>query len=52
MRYMLLIYGDDMASANASPEERKEGYDAYDKYTKWLAEKGWMQAGCVTPSGR
>ena len=45
MRYMLLIYGDDMASANASPEERKEGYDAYDKYTKWLAEKGWMQAG-------
>ena len=38
MRYMLLIYGDDMASANASPEERKQGYDAYDRYTKWLAE--------------
>jgi hypothetical protein len=45
MRYMLLIYGDDMAPANASAEERKVGYDAYDKYTKWLAEKGWMQAG-------
>jgi hypothetical protein len=45
MRYMLLIYGDERAWANASPEEHKSGADAYDKYTKWLAEKGWMQGG-------
>lgn len=31
MRYMLLIYGDEKAWANASPEEHKAGYDAYDK---------------------
>jgi hypothetical protein len=45
MRYMLLIYGDERAWANASPEERKEGFDDYDKYTKWLADEGWMQGG-------
>jgi hypothetical protein len=45
MRYMLLIYGDERAWANASPEDQKAGFDAYDAYTKWLAEKGWMQGG-------
>ena len=45
MRYMLLIYGDEKAWGNASPEERKAGYDEYERYTKWLAEKGWMLGG-------
>jgi hypothetical protein len=45
MRYMLLIYGDERAWANATPEEQKTAFQAYDTYTKWLAEKGLMQGG-------
>lgn len=45
MRYLLLIYGDEKQGANASPEEQKAVVEAYDSYTKWLANQGWMQAG-------
>lgn len=45
MRYMLLIYGDERAWASASPEEHEKGFHDYDKHTKWLADKGWMQGG-------
>jgi hypothetical protein len=45
MRYVLLIYGDERAATTASAEDRKAMFDAYAEYTKWLADKGWMQAG-------
>jgi hypothetical protein len=45
MRYMLLIYGDERAWASATPEETQRTFDEYSEYTKWLAEKGWMQGG-------
>ncbi len=45
MRYMLLIYGDEKVWANMKPEEQKAEFEAYDSYSKWLAEKGWMRGG-------
>jgi hypothetical protein len=45
MRYMLLIYGDEKIWAGMMQEEQKAEFEAYDSYTKWLAEKGWMRAG-------
>ncbi|MGH2557202.1 MAG: YciI family protein [Actinomycetota bacterium] len=45
MRYLLLIYGDEKQWASQSPEQQKGVMEAYDSYGKWLANKGWMQAG-------
>jgi hypothetical protein len=42
---MLLIYGDERVWANMASQEQKAEFEAYDSYTKWLAEKGWMRAG-------
>ena len=45
MRYMLLIYGDEKAFAGMAPEQMSETLKAYEKYSAWLVEKGWMRAG-------
>ena len=45
MRYMLLIYGDEKSWATMTPGEQKAEFEAYDSYSKWLAEKGWMRGG-------
>ena len=45
MRYMLLIYSDERAWADAAPEQSRAMFEDYSQYTKWLADKGWMQAG-------
>jgi hypothetical protein len=45
MQYMMLIYGDEEAWASRTPEDRAAEFQAYDEYTKWLVDKGWMRAG-------
>lgn len=45
MRYMLLIYGDETAFANMSPEDTDSVFAEYEKYSAWLTEKGWLRAG-------
>jgi hypothetical protein len=45
MRYMLLIYGDEAAFADMGPDQLSETNKAYEKYSNWLVEKGWMRAG-------
>ncbi len=45
MRYMLLIYGDEKAFVGMSPEQMKESFAEFEKYSAWLVEKGWMRAG-------
>jgi hypothetical protein len=45
MRYMLLIYGDEAAFADMAPDQMSETFKAYEKYSQWLEEKGWMRAG-------
>jgi hypothetical protein len=45
MRYMLLIYSEERAWAAAAPEQSQAMFEEYAQYTKWLADKGWMQAG-------
>jgi len=44
-KYMLLIYADEAGLANATPEQLKEQYDAYDAYTKDIKERGAWVAG-------
>jgi hypothetical protein len=45
MKYALLIYGDEQSWAMFSPEEQANEFRAYDSYTKWLVDQGWMRAG-------
>ena len=45
MRYLLLIYGDETAWQDATPEQSTEVMTAYEAYGKWLADKGWMRGG-------
>jgi hypothetical protein len=44
-RYLLLIYADEAGLANATPEQLKQQYDAYDAYTKDIKERGAWVAG-------
>ena len=44
-KYLLLIYGDEAGIANATPEQLKQQYDAYDAYTKDIKERGAWVAG-------
>jgi hypothetical protein len=44
-KYMLLIYGSEAGMANATPEQLKQQYDAYDAYTKDIKERGAWVAG-------
>jgi len=49
MRYVLLIYGDEAAWADMSPEDLEklgaEEVQAYDEYTRWLTDQGYFVAG-------
>jgi hypothetical protein len=40
MKYMLLIYGDEQAAAQATPEQFKAQSDAYDVFTKSIVASG------------
>lgn len=40
MKYMLLIYGDEGAAAQATPEQLQAQSDAYDVFTKSIVESG------------
>ena len=40
MKYMLLIYGDEQAAAQASPEQMKQVSDAYDEFTQSIIKSG------------
>jgi hypothetical protein len=45
VKYILLIYGDEQAFADAPPEEMGPVMQAYLDYGKWLADKGWQLGG-------
>jgi hypothetical protein len=45
MRYLLLIYGDESAASEMTPEEGDAYMKGWTDYTEWLHEKGWHQAG-------
>jgi hypothetical protein len=45
MRYLALIYGDEKAGANATPEEQKQTMDAYTAFGKEAADAGVTQGG-------
>jgi hypothetical protein len=40
MKYMLLIYGDEQASAQATPEQMQQVSDAYEAYTQSIRASG------------
>jgi hypothetical protein len=40
MKFMLLIYGDEQAGAQATPEQIKAQGDAYEVFTKSIVESG------------
>jgi hypothetical protein len=44
-QYMLLIYGDESGWTQATESEQTATLQAYNDYSKWLADKGWMQGG-------
>lgn len=53
MQYVLLIYGDEAAWNSFTPEQQAAEFQAYDEYTKWLTEKGWMRGGdALTPTSQ
>jgi hypothetical protein len=45
MRYMLLIYGDEKASAKISPEEGQAIFREYGDFTAGIRSSGAFQAG-------
>ncbi|HZD80874.1 MAG TPA: YciI family protein [Actinomycetota bacterium] len=45
MRYLLLIYGDEKATAATPPEELEVSRKAWMDYDGWLREQGWRRAG-------
>ena len=44
-QYLLLIYSDESAMANASEDDASQMMKAYDGYTQWLRDQGWMLEG-------
>src|SRR5436309_628156 len=40
VKFMLLIYGDDQAAAQATPEQFQQAADAYEVFTKSIKESG------------
>ncbi len=40
MKYMLLIYGDEQAAAQASPEQLKQIGDDYEEFTQSIVKSG------------
>jgi hypothetical protein len=45
VRYILLIHTDEKAAANATPEQQKQVMDAYNAFSKDIAERGLMLGG-------
>ena len=45
MRYLLLIYGNEQASMEATEEEMQANMDAYNAFTKEVSEAGVMLGG-------
>ena len=45
MRYILLIYANQMMWNTMSEADQHAGLQEYEKYSNWLGEKGWMRAG-------
>ncbi len=45
MRYLLMIFSDEEASAGMTPEQTGATMSEFTKYSAWLVEKGWMRAG-------
>lgn len=43
--YLLLIYSDESAMADASEEDAATMMKSYGEYTQWLADQGWMRGG-------
>ena len=40
MKYMLLIYGDEQAAVQATPEQRQQQADAYEVFTRSIVASG------------
>ena len=40
MKYMLLIYGDEQAAAQATPDQLKQVSDAYEEFTQSIRKSG------------
>jgi hypothetical protein len=40
MKYMLLIYGDEQAAAQATPEQNQQVSDAYEQFTQSIVKSG------------
>jgi hypothetical protein len=41
----MLIYNDEADWATRTPEEHGAEMGAWNQYTEWLTDKGWMRAG-------
>ncbi len=50
MKYMLLIYGDEQARAQATPEQLQAQADAYDAFTKSIVASGNFLDGDRVPA--
>lgn len=44
-QYLLLIYGDESSTENATEDDMAQTMKAYGEYTQWLADQGWMRGG-------
>lgn len=45
MQYLLMIYGDESAMANATPESRRPMTEAYAEFTKAIVQSGHFKGG-------
>jgi hypothetical protein len=45
MQYLILIYSDEKADANTTPEEQAAWMDEYNAYTKAISESGGFKGG-------
>jgi len=44
-QYLLLIYGDETAMADATEADFAVMMKEYGEYTQWLIDQGWMRGG-------
>ena len=52
MKYMLLIYGDESAAANATPEQLQAQGEAYEKFTQSIVASGnFLDGDPFEPTG-
>ena len=45
MRYLVLIYGEEMNRPELTPGEQAAEFERWDDYTAWLHEKRWHLGG-------